>query len=158
MPCPRPVPVPLWGGLTLSAFLQRVTNTARVDKEQGNKQGDKQGDKQEEQEESSRRQERHKEWSRSRKLHSCSHQGCDKVLMVTSQKMMILTPTTYHDAGVHQELPPEGAHAHPHWGETLPVQLARLRLEVQQVSCPLICLLSNLTFNWFQVRRAHQTF
>ena len=87
MPCPRPAPVPLWGGLTLSAFLQRVTNTARVDKEQG----DKQGDKVEEQEESSRRQERQREWSRSRKLHSCSHQGCDKVglLLLTSPRIIL---------------------------------------------------------------------
>ena len=86
MPCPCPAPVPLWGGLTLSAFLRRVTNTARVDKGQE----DKQEDKVDEQEESSRRQERQREWSRSRKLHSCSHQGCDKVLLVTSQ-MIILT-------------------------------------------------------------------
>ena len=115
MPCPRPAPVPLWGGLTLSAFLQRVTNTARVDQEQRDKQGNKQGNKQEEQEESSRRQERQREWSRSRKLHSCSHQGCDKVLLVTSQ--MIVSNLLLAMMQVYTKSSHLKAHMRTHTGE-----------------------------------------
>ena len=112
MPCPRPAPVPLWGGLTLSAFLHRVTNTARVDKEQEVKQGDKQV---EQEESSTRRQERQKEWSRSRKLHSCSHQGCDKVgVMLVTSPMIILTLTMMQ---VYTKSSHLKAHMRTHTGE-----------------------------------------
>ena len=71
---PHPPP-PLLGGLTLSAFLQRVSGSHVAEARVLSQHGD-----------GLQLSRREREWSRSKKMHGCPHPGCDKVSNVSCHK------------------------------------------------------------------------